>query len=123
MTDFGRRIRNVFRVESFIDGFPCLAPIIGAESTRGGDCNEDAIRIAGIENDAVQAHAAGAGLPLRTSAVAAQAWEFMPVLAAIGGAKQGGVLDSGVHGVGIGERRFEMPDALEFPGMLCASYH
>ena len=32
-------------------------------------------------------------------------------------AKQRGVLDARVDGVGIGQRRLEMPDALELPGM------
>src|SRR6202030_1868238 len=31
-----------------------------------------------------------------------------------------GVFYTGIDGVRIGERRFNMPDALEFPGMLCA---
>ena len=33
------------------------------------------------------------------------------------GAEQGGVFDARVDGVRIGQRRFEMPDALELPGM------
>ena len=65
----------------------------------------------------MQAHAAGAGLPLRAGAVAAQAGELLPGLPAVGGAEQRGVFDSGVDRVRIGERRLEMPDALELPGM------
>ena len=65
----------------------------------------------------MQAHAAGAGLPLGAGAVAAQAGQLVPGLAAVGRAEQGRVLHAGVDGVGIGQRRFEMPDALEFPGM------
>ena len=71
----------------------------------------------GIEQDGVQAHAAGAGLPVGAGAVAAQSGEFLPGLAAVGGAEEGGVFDAGVDGVGIGERRLEMPDALELPGV------
>ena len=41
-------------------------------------------------------------------------------LAAVGRAEQGGVFDAGVDRVRIGQRRFEMPDALELPGMLRA---
>ena len=44
----------------------------------------------------------------------------MPGCAAVGGFEEGGVFDAGVDGVGIGERRFEMPDAFEFPGVLGA---
>ena len=73
-----------------------------------------------IEKDGVQSHAAGAGLPLRSGAVAAQAGQLMPGLAAIGGAEQGGVLHAGVDDVGIAQRRLQMPDALELPGMLRA---
>ena len=50
-------------------------------------------------------------------AVAAQPGEFLPRLPAIGRAEQGGVLDPGVNRVRIGQRRFQMPDALELPGM------
>ena len=65
----------------------------------------------------MQAHSAGAGLPVRPRAVAAQAGEFLPGQPAVAGAEQGGVFHAGVDGIGIGERRFEMPDALELPGM------
>ena len=120
VADLGRRVRNVLRIQAFIDRLPALAAVVGAESARGGDRDINSVGIAGIENDGVQAHASGAGLPLGAGAVAAQAGEFLPVLAAVGGAKQSGVFDSGVDGVGIGERRLEMPDALELPGMLRA---
>ena len=65
----------------------------------------------------MQAHAAGAGLPMRPGAVAAQAGKLVPCFSAVGRAEQGGVFNAGIDGVGIGERRFEVPDALEFPGM------
>ena len=74
----------------------------------------------GIEEDRVQAHAAGAGLPLGARAVAAQAGQLVPVLAAVGGLEDGGVFDAGVDGVGIGQRRLEVPDALELPRVLRA---
>src|ERR1700738_2640358 len=44
----------------------------------------------------------------------------MPVLTTVGRTEQRGVFHSGVDGVGIGERRLEMPDALELPGLLLA---
>ena len=68
----------------------------------------------------MQAHAAGAGLPVGACAVLAEAGEFGPVLAAVGGAEEGGVFDAGVDGVGVGERGLEVPDAFEFPGVLRA---
>ncbi len=76
--------------------------------------------IGGIEEDRVEAHAAGAGRPLGTRAVAAEAGELVPGLAAVGGAEEGGVFDAGVDGVGIGERGLEVPDAFEFPRVLRA---
>ena len=42
------------------------------------------------------------------------------VCAAVGRAEQGGVFHPGVDGVRIGQRRLEMPDALELPGVLRA---
>ena len=59
--------------------------------------------------------AAGARLPVRARAVLAQAGELVPRLPAVGRAEQRGILDAGVDGVGIGQRRLEMPDALELP--------
>ena len=41
----------------------------------------------------------------------------MPGLRAIGRTEQRGVFHSRVNRVGIGERRLEVPDAREFPGM------
>ena len=60
------------------------------------------------------------GCHLGPGAVAAQAGEFLPVLPAVGGAEHGGVFHAGVNRVGIGERGLEVPDPLEFPGMLRA---
>ena len=51
---------------------------------------------------------------------AAQAGQLVPGLAAVGRAEDRGVFHAGVDGVGIGQRRFEVPDALELPGMLRA---
>jgi len=68
----------------------------------------------------VEAHPTGARLPLGPGAVAAQAGELLPRLAAVGRAEQPRVLHPGVRRVGIGERRLEVPDALELPGVLGA---
>ena len=120
MADLGVRVGNVLRLQAAVDRLPSFAAVVGAERARGGDGDEHALRIAGIENDRVQAHAARAGLPFGAGAVSAQAGEFVPVLAAVGGAEEGGVFHAGVDRVGIGERRLEMPDALELPRMLRA---
>ena len=47
----------------------------------------------------------------------AQPGQLLPGLAAVGRAKQRGVFDPGIDGVRIGERRLEMPDARELPGV------
>ena len=47
----------------------------------------------------------------------AQSGELVPGLATVGRAEQGGVFDPGVDGVRVGQRRLEMPDALELPRM------
>ena len=120
VADFGVGIGNVLRVQAFVDRLPGLAAVVGAEGARGRDRDVNALGIARIENDGVQAHAARAGLPFRSGAVAAKAGEFVPVLAAVGRFEERRIFDSGIDRVGIGERRLEMPDALELPRMLRA---
>ena len=75
----------------------------------------DALRVGRVEQDRVQAQAAGAGLPVRPGAVLAQAGQLVPRRAAVGRAEEGRVLDAGVDRVGIGQRRLEVPHALELP--------
>ena len=67
-------------------------------------------------------HAARAGLP-EVSLGAAQSRKFLPGFAAVRGFENRGVFRAGVNRVRIGERRFEMPDALELPRMLRAVVH
>src|SRR5580704_14968066 len=64
-------------------------------------------------------HAARARLPEMALGLA-QTGEFFPGFAAVNGLENGGVLDPGIGGVRFRQRRFEMPDAFEFPGMLRA---
>ena len=64
----------------------------------------------------MQAHAAGARLPTLAGVVGAQPGEFLPGLRAVDRTEQRGILDTGVHGVRIGQRRFEVPDPGETPG-------
>src|ERR1035437_10793140 len=120
VADLVVRFWDVLRTHAAVDRFPRLAAVVGANRARRGDRDEDSAGVAGVENDGVQTHAACARLPLRAGAVAAQSGEFLPVLAAIGRAEQGGVFDSSVDRVGIGERRLQMPHAFKFPGTLGA---
>src|SRR5256886_638652 len=89
-----------------------------------GACRRDGdvhvLRIGGIEQDRVEAHPAGAGLPLGPRAVAAQPRELLPRLAAVARAEQAGVFYARICGVRIGEGRLEVPDPLELPGVLRA---
>ena len=95
-----------------------VAPrVVAAEGARGRDRHEDPFRFGGIQDDRVQAHPARPWLPGVTGAVPAQAGQLLPVLAAVDRAEQRGVLDSGVDGVRIGERRLQVPDASELPRM------
>jgi len=114
---FGVRIGNVFRVQSFIDRFPRRAAVISAKRTRRGDGNDYAIAVFGIQDDGMQTHAARAWLPLRSSSVTAQTRKLLPRLAAVGRTKQRRVFNAGVDGVGVVERRLEMPNSFELPRM------
>src|SRR5579859_3082061 len=120
MADLGLWVRDVLRVESLVDWLPRLASVVGAKCAGSRDGDEDPSGVAGIENDGVQAHPAGARLPFGAGAVSAQPGKLLPVLSAIGGTEQGSILHAGIYGIGIGQRRLEMPDSLELPGMLRA---
>src|SRR5436309_10646108 len=117
VSDLGRRIRNVLRLQAVVDRQPRLSAIIGPERTRRGNCDEHPARIDGVEEDGVEAHAAGARLPLGPRAVLTKAGHFLPALAAIARSKQGGVLDTRVDGVRVGQRGFEVPDTRKLPRM------
>ncbi len=64
VADLGRRLGNVLRPQAAVYRPPALAGIIAPERAGGRDGDEDPIRIGGVEQDRVQAHAAGARLPL-----------------------------------------------------------
>src|SRR5207245_6082523 len=59
---------------------------------------------------------AGAGGPVWPGLVAPQPGELLPGLPGIRGTEEGRVFNPGVDRVGISQRRFEMPHALELPG-------
>src|SRR5262249_62123581 len=69
-----------------------------------------------INDDRVQAHAAGTRLPAWRGLVSTQPRQLLPALAAVGRPEDRGVLSPGVHHVGVVERRLEVPDPLELPG-------
>src|SRR5882672_6535307 len=91
--------------------------VIGAKTAGGGDRNENATGIFWVEENRVQTHAPCAGLPFGAGAMTTQAGQFVPGLSAVGGLEQGGVLDAGIDCFRVSERRFNMPDAFEFPRM------
>ena len=120
VADLGVGIGNAFGLEAAVDRPPRLAGIVGAECAGRRDGDEHPPGIARIEDDRVQAQPAGARLPMRSRAVAAQSGQLLPVSAAVGRAEHRGVLNAGVDGVRIGQRWLEVPDALELPRVRCA---
>ena len=120
VADFRVRVGDELRTQAAIDRPPGLAAVVGSKRAGGRDRDEDPVGVGGIHDDRVQAHSTGTRLPARARLMAAQAGQFLPCAAAIGRAEQGRILDAGVDHVGIRVRRLEMPDALEFPGVLRA---
>src|SRR5262249_61040159 len=90
---------------------------VAAEHAGGGNRDEETSRMDGIQNDRMQAHAAGARLPGLRRLVGAQAGKLVPRLATIARPEQRGVLDTGVDRVGIGRGRLAVPDARKLPRM------
>src|SRR5262249_148739 len=115
VANLGGRIWNTLGAQSAVDRLPGRAGVVGAERTGGRDGDEHAIGVAWFQQDRVQAHATRTPLPAPTRSVVTQSRQLLPALAAVCGAKQGGVLDPGEDGVGIGQRGFEMPHARERP--------
>jgi hypothetical protein len=115
VADLGGLLRDAFGPQAAVHRAPVLAGVVGPKRARSGDRDEHPPGIDGIEDDRVQAHPTGAGLPGRPGAVAAQAGELLPGLPAVDRAEQGGVLDPCVDRVRVRQRRLEMPDAREFP--------
>ena len=96
-------------------GRQVLPRVVRAKRSSRGDRDDDSVRVLRIEQDRVQAHPAGARLPARARAMAAQAGQLRPGLAAVGRAEEGRVLDAGIDGVGVRRRWLQMPDACELP--------
>ena len=112
---FGAQVGNVAGPQATVDGLPRDAAVVGAEGARGRDGDEDSPGIGGIEKDGVQTHPAGAWLPARSGAVAAQSGKLLPGLAGVGGAEQGSVLNPGVDAIRVLQRRLQVPDPRELP--------
>jgi len=115
VTDLGLGVGDVVRPQAAIDRSPRRTAIVGAEGAGSGDGHDHVRGVGGVQENRVQTQAAGARLPLRTRAVTAQAGQLVPRRAPVGGTEERGVLDAGVHRVGIDRRRREMPHALECP--------
>ena len=113
----GRRVGDLLGPEAAVHRPPRLAGVVAPERARRRDGDEDPLGMARIDQDRVQAHPAGTRLPGGRRGVLAQSGQLLPGLAAVDRAEQGGVLDPGVDRVRIGQRRFEMPDARELPGV------
>src|SRR5215475_2211485 len=107
-------------METFVDGFPSCTAIVRSEGACGRNRNVNALRVAWIENDRMQAHATRAGLPCGTASMTAQAGKFLPRFAAIFRTKQRRVFHPGVDSVRFAERGLKVPNALEFPRVLRA---
>ncbi len=105
--------------KSAVGRLPGLSAVVGAEDAGGRDGDVHALRVRGVEQDRVQAHAAGARRPFGPRLVGAQPGELVPGLAAVGRAEERGVLDPGIDRVRVDVRRLEVPDALELPGVGC----
>ena len=73
--------------------------------------------VAGVEENCMQAHAAGAGLPRRAGRVLAQRRELFPVAPAVARPKERRIFDACIQQIGVVQRGLEMPDACELPWM------
>ncbi len=105
VADLGGGVGDVLGPEALVDGLPGEAGVVGTESAGGGNGDDDAVLVGGVEDDGVEAEAACAGLPPRAGAVGAEAGELMPIGAAVGGLEERGVFGAGEDGVRVGERR------------------
>src|SRR5512133_2434267 len=102
--------------QPFVDRLPATATVGGPEGTSGRDGDVEPLWVGRMLQDRVQAHTAGAGLPLRAGVVVAQARKLGPLVTSVGGFKQSRVLDTGVERLGVVQRGLQMPDAGEVPG-------
>src|SRR5580700_6152155 len=90
----GLRFGNPFGTQPAVDRAPGRAGIVAAKCARRGDRRADALGIVRIEDDRVQTHAAGAGLPVAGRRMLAQSGELFPATAAVRRSEQGRIFDT-----------------------------
>jgi hypothetical protein len=73
VSDLAFLVGQLARAQALVDRLPGLAAVVGAERARRGDGDEHALRVVRVDEDRVQAQAAGARLPLFAGLVPAQA--------------------------------------------------
>src|SRR5206468_4577713 len=84
------------------------------------DRDHDPVGIVRVDEDRVQAQAAGARLPVLAARMLSQPRQLLPALAAVGRAKERRVLDARVDRVWVAQRGLDVPHARELPWMLRA---
>ena len=115
VADLGVLVGDAPRTQAPVHRFPGLAVVVGAERARRGDAGVHPPRMPRVQDDRVQAHPARARLPGRPGAVGAQPRQLGPVLPAVGGLEQPGVLHPGVDRVRVVRRGLQVPDPGELP--------
>jgi hypothetical protein len=123
VADLGVGSGIVVGVQAAVDRLPGRAAVVGAEGAGRRDGDEEALRIARVEQDGVQAHAAGAGLPDAGRTTVAQAGSSCQVAPPSVRAEQGGVLDAGVDRVGSVSDGSRCQTRLNSHGCCVPSYH
>src|SRR3954454_20512307 len=108
-------VGDAFGLQAAVDRLPRLAAVRRTEGPGRGDRDVHPLRVARVEDDRVQAHAARARLPVRPGTVIAQTGQLLPRLTAVDRAEECGVFNAGVDRVWIGQRGLEVPDARELP--------
>src|SRR5712692_1800190 len=104
-------------VQSTVRGAPRIAGVVGPEDTGGRYGDEHPVGVRRIHDDGVQAQTARARRPARCRLMGTEGRQLAPALATVGRLEKRGVLDARVYRVGVALRRFQVPDALELPGM------
>ena len=89
--------------------------VVGAEDAGRGDRDVHAVGVARVEQDRVQAHAAGAGCHCGPEPCSRRPWSSCQVAAPSVDLNSAASCDPGVHRVGVGRRRLEVPDPGELP--------
>ena len=113
MADLGVLVRELSGAQPPVDRLPGLAAVVGAEGAGRGDRHIHPLPVGRVEDDRVQAHAAGARLPAGRGPVGTQRGQFLPAATAVRRAEDRRVLGAGVDQVRVVRRRLQVPDPLE----------